>query len=152
MNKMSITAFKIVLVLLGLYGIFLGIDFGWGGFRSLGWQGTTDFFQITDALRYEVQDSNFRFFGGMFIGVGMFLLLAATNLRRYQQSLTLIFGLILIGGLTRFSVGKVESLLMPEIIVALVVALGSSNAVFWHATEVSHCLVVSAGSRNVSGA
>ena len=47
MNTISSKALKAVLILPGIYGIFLSIDFGVGGIASLGWQGETEFLLVT---------------------------------------------------------------------------------------------------------
>lgn len=124
MNNKQPIALKTVLVLVGLLGLFLAADFGLGGFQTLGWQGSTDFLRITDAARYGVQDSNFRFANGMLAAIGAFLIMAATNPRQYQQGIKLVLVMIMVGGLTRFTAGDMDVLGKPDIIGALVVELG----------------------------
>lgn len=110
MSTLSTKAFRAILVILGAINIFLGINVGFGGILTLGWQGQTKFFEITNEYAYLMQDSHIRFFGGLYLGIGLFLLLAATNLRKYQTALQLVFALIFMGGLARFT------MLRPEII------------------------------------
>jgi len=137
MNKISTTALKVVLVMLGLYGIFLAIDFGLGGFKTLGWQGSTDFLQIVDAARYGVQDSHFRFLGGAFAAIGVFIILAVTNLQKYQQALNLVLVLIFVGGIMRFTSGDFKVILSAEIFVALFAeTVLMTGLYFWLAREV----------------
>jgi hypothetical protein len=81
--------------------------------------------KVTLEGRYLVQDSHVRFLGGLFGAIGLFFLLAATNLQKHQSALKIVFVLIFIGGLARFSspgvvfspdvVGSlaIEILLMP---------------------------------------
>lgn len=120
MKRISITAFKILLVLLGAFGIFMSIDFGVGGFSTLGWQGTTDFLTTLDETRYGIQDNHFRFLSGILGALSLFMIFAVTNLKKYQYSLNLIFALIFIGGLMRFTSGNFEILFGAEIGVALI--------------------------------
>lgn len=119
MSTLSKTALKVVLVILGAYGIFFAIDFGFGGFKSLGLQGPTDFLRTIDAARYGVQDSHFRFFAGTFSVIGAFVIFATTNLQKYQHTLNLIFALIFVGGIMRFTSGDFSVIFSAQIIVAL---------------------------------
>lgn len=137
MNTISSKALKTVLILLGIYGIFLSIDFGLGGITSLGWQGGTDFLLVTDAARYGVQDSNFRFFAGVFGVIGVLMILSVTNLKKYQEILNLMFVLIFVGGLMRFTSGDMAVLLSAEVAVALFVEIVLMIVLyFWLAREV----------------
>jgi len=137
MNTISSKALKAVLVLLGIYGIFLSIDFGVGGIMSLGWQGGTDFLLVTDAARYGVQDSNFRFFAGVFGVIGVLMIMSVTNLKKYQKILNLMFVLIFVGGLMRFTSGNMSVLLSAEVAVALFVEIVLMTVLyFWLAREV----------------
>jgi hypothetical protein len=137
MNSISSKALKAVLILLGLYGIFLSIDFGVGGIASLGWQGGTEFLLVTDEARYGVQDSNFRFFAGVFGVIGVLMIISATNLKRYQEILNLMFVLIFVGGLTRFTSGDIAVLLSAEVAVAIFVEIVLMIVLyFWLAREV----------------
>lgn len=122
-NQFSTIGLKTVLILFGLYGIFLGIDFGFGGFETLGWQASTDFIEVIDESRYQVQDSNFRFFGGMLALTGLLMIYAVTDLNKYKQALNLAFGLIIVGGLARFTSGNINLLLQEDIVIALIAEL-----------------------------
>lgn len=44
-----------------------------------------------------------RFYGGLYIAVGLFLILATTDLRRYHTALNLVFAMIFTGGLARLT-------------------------------------------------
>ena len=137
MNTLSSRALKAVFILLGLYGIFLSIDFGLGGISSLGWQGETEFLIVTNAARYGVQDSNFRFFAGGFGVIGLLMIIAATNLKKYQPILHVIFALIFVGGLMRLTSGNSAALLSPEVAVAIFVeTILMAVLYFWLAREV----------------
>lgn len=103
MINLSSNALRVVMVIVGVLIIYVGINVAFGGIRTLGLQGTTEFLEVTEEGRYLIQDSHVRFLGGVFSAIGLFFLLAATNLGKYQSALKVVFVLIFIGGLTRFS-------------------------------------------------
>ena len=103
MNKTSEIALRVVLVLTGAFIVYTGIDMAFGGMRTLGWQVPGPFFDVTDPHTFLVQDSHSRFLGGVWLALGLVLLLGATNLKRYAPLLKLAFVLIFAGGLARIS-------------------------------------------------
>jgi hypothetical protein len=139
MNTKSSAALKVVLVAVGAYIIFIGIDFGLGGFKTLGWQGSgvTDFVQATDPARYGVQDSHFRFLGGAFGALGAWMIVGATDLRKHQRTLNALLTLIVAGGLMRLTSGDPNLLLGGEITLALLVEIVLSSVLYvWLARAV----------------
>jgi hypothetical protein len=116
MSDISSKAFRAILIVLGILNIFIGINVGFGGISTLGWQGQTEFFEITNEATYLIRDSHIRYFGGLYFGIGLFLLLAATNLRKYQTTLKLVFALIFLGGLARFTMLRPDIIFGPDII------------------------------------
>lgn len=120
---MSTKLFCSVLVLLGLINVFIGINVGFGGIQTLGWQGATGFLEVKDEYRYLLQDSHVRYFGGVYIGIGLFLILAVRNLVKNQQALNLVFLLVFIGGLTRFTMMRTEIIFGKDIIGSLIAEL-----------------------------
>jgi len=123
MSTMTSIAFRAILILLGLVNIFLGLNVGFGGILTLGWQGQTKFFEIIDEYSYLIQDSHIRFFGGLYVGIGLFLILASTNLRKYHTALNLVLALIFIGGLTRFTMMRFDIIFGRDIIGSLLTEL-----------------------------
>jgi hypothetical protein len=119
MTDVHSIALRIVLVLVGAFIVFIGINVGFGGILTLGWQGQTPFFAVTDVHGYLVQDSHIRFLGAMFAGMGLFLIVAATTLRRFHAALKVVLGLIFIGGLGRFTMLRPDVLLDSAIIGSL---------------------------------
>jgi hypothetical protein len=77
---------KVSLVVLGALNVLTGINVGFGGILTLGLQGDTRFLQVPDEQAFLVRDSHTRYFGGPYGGIGQFMILAATNLRRYQSA------------------------------------------------------------------
>jgi hypothetical protein len=88
MSTISSTAFRTVLVVLGAISAFVAINVALGGLDTLGWQGSTDYFQITDPHAYLIRDSHARFYGGVYLGIAAFLILAASNLHKYRVACT----------------------------------------------------------------
>ena len=123
MTKASSAALKVVLVLAGLMIILTGLNIALGGMLTLGWQGQTGFFEVTDRQSYLVQDSHIRFIGGLWLGIGLFFLIAATNVAKFKTALFLAFALIFLGGLARFSQMHFDVTFGPKIIGSLIAEL-----------------------------
>lgn len=123
MSKVSAIALCTILVVLGLFNVFLGINVGFGGIETLGWQVQAKFFEVTNETVFLVRDSHIRFYGGLYVGIGLFLLLAVTDLHKHQSALNLVFALIFIGGLARFSMLRPDVLFGPDILTSLVAEL-----------------------------
>jgi len=87
MSDISSKAFRIILIVLGALNVFIGINVGFGGISTLGWQGQKEFFEVTNEYVYLMRDSHIRYFGGLYFGIGLFLLMASANLRKYQIAL-----------------------------------------------------------------
>ncbi|MCW3091643.1 MAG: hypothetical protein JWP81_2712 [Ferruginibacter sp.] len=94
---------RIVLILMGLFIISSGLNIGLGGMLTLGWGGPNNFFEVTNMRPYLVQDSHVRFVGGIWLGIGLFFLIAATDLKKYKLNLCFSFALIFLGGLLRLA-------------------------------------------------
>jgi hypothetical protein len=123
MSTFSARALSTILVVLGLANIVLGINTGLGGLETLGWQGDAAFFQVTDGHLYLIRDSHTRFYGGLYVAIGVFLIVAATNTRRYRTGLYLVFGMIFAGGLARLSVLSADVILDPDLTTSLIIEL-----------------------------
>ncbi len=94
---------RVILVIVGAFIVFVGVNVAFGGIQTLGWQVAQGFVSVTNEPNFLIQDNHVRFLGGVFGAVGVMLLLGATNLGRYQAELRLVFVLIFVGGLARFS-------------------------------------------------
>lgn len=123
MSNISALALRAILSVIGVLNIFLGINVGFGGIETLGWQVQAKFFEVTNEAVFLVRDSHIRFYGGLYVGIGLFLLLSVTDLRKYQSALNLVFALIFIGGLARFSMARPDVLFGPDILTSLVAEL-----------------------------
>ena len=93
MSSISSKVFRTLLIVLGALNIFIGINIGFGGILTLGWQGQTKFLEVTNEYGYLMQDSHIRYFGGLYVGVGLFL--TPGYYRFTQVSACLEFGLCL---------------------------------------------------------
>lgn len=115
--------FRVILAIVGLLSVLIGINVGGGGILTLGLQGSVSFMQVTDQAAFLVRDSHIRYFGGLYLGVGLFLILAATNPARYQAPLRLVLVLIFLGGLARFTSPQPQVVFGPDIIGSLLAEL-----------------------------
>jgi hypothetical protein len=103
MANASFSALRIVLVLVGLSILVTGVNVAFGGIRTLGWQGERMFFDVTNETAFWAQDSHVRFLGGMWLGVGLYFIVASTNLVRHRRPLSVILALVFLGGLARLT-------------------------------------------------
>ncbi len=122
-ENMSLTAFRVVLVIAGAFVVFLGLNVALGGMPTMKWLGERDFFAVTDEAQYRLIDNHIRFFGGLFAASGLFLILAASDPVGYRQGLLLVFAAIFAGGLARFSAPDVSVVFEAEIVNSLAAEL-----------------------------
>ena len=123
MSTISSKAFRVVLVALGLISAFVAANVAFGGLDTLGWQGPTDYFRVTDQDGFLIRDSHARFYGGVYLGIAGFLILAASNVSRYRTALALTFTLIFFGGLARLTQLEPSVVFGPALIVSTIVEL-----------------------------
>ncbi|WP_310541797.1 DUF4345 domain-containing protein [Phenylobacterium sp.] len=107
---------RAVLALVGAFILYTGVNVALGGMATLGLQGSRDFFTVTDVGAFRAQDSHIRFFGGLWLAVG--LVFAAGAARPHALRATLMFccGLIFVGGLARFSALQPEVMFGPQLL------------------------------------
>ncbi|ABS62933.1 hypothetical protein Plav_1313 [Parvibaculum lavamentivorans DS-1] len=122
-TPMSAGIFRVVLALSGALVIFLGLNVALGGIPTMSWLGERPFLAVTDEAQYLLIDNHIRFFGGLFVGFGLFMLFAVTDPVKYRQALTVIFAAIFIGGLARFSAPEMDVVFENEIIGSLAAEL-----------------------------
>lgn len=106
MNTKKNIPLKIVLVLGGLYIIGSGLNIALGGIATMGWGSQHGFVSATNVHDYLIQDSHVRFVGGVWTGIGLFVLYSISDLARYRPYLFLCCALIFFGGLCRLSEGR----------------------------------------------
>ena len=110
---------RIILGLSGLGVMALGLNVGLGGIATLGWQGTTDFFAITDRNAFAIQDNHVRFLAGVWFGVGLIMAASAFLLEKLRTVMFALISLIFIGGLARLSSADAGLLGSSEILPSL---------------------------------
>ena len=126
---------KAVLVLIGLVVMFLGLDAGLGGIKTLGWQADPNFVAVSDATVFAAQDSHARFFGGVWFGVGVLFVLGAA-LPQLRQTLVALCLVIALAGLFRLSQGLSAVLSLAVLPSFLAEILGFSALALWlHKTK-----------------
>lgn len=131
MQRTSLVGLKIVLVLVGFMSLYLSLDFGLGGFETLGWQGAPPLVADPNNLRYAVHDSHFRFLAGVFGTLGVSILLAVRDLAKYRLLLQTIFTAFIVGGLLRFSANNHDLLFSGELLLALIAEIGLMLGLHW---------------------
>lgn len=99
----KINLLNLVVVIVGAAIIFLGLNVGLGGIKTLGWQTTRDFVAITDAAIFHAQDSHIRFIGGIWFGVGAVFVVGGFAMRTFRPTLIILSAMIAIAGLFRLS-------------------------------------------------
>ncbi|MGR3713843.1 MAG: DUF4345 domain-containing protein [Shimia sp.] len=101
MNKINLL--NVVVVIVGAVIVFLGLNVGLGGIKTLGWQSTREFVSITDAATFHAQDSHIRFIGGVWFGVGAVFVIGGFAMRRFRSTLIILSAMIASAGLFRLS-------------------------------------------------
>lgn len=122
-GSMSAALFRVVLVLSGAAVIFLALNVALGGIPTMGWLGERPFLAVTDEGQYRLIDNHVRFFGGLFAGLGLLLLFAATDPVKYRQATLLVFAAIFVGGVARFSAPDMSVVFEAEIVNSLAAEL-----------------------------
>ncbi|MEH6520019.1 DUF4345 family protein [Sulfitobacter sp.] len=99
----KINLLNMIVVIVGVAIIFLGLNVGLGGIKTLGWQTTRDFISITDATTFHAQDSHIRFIGGIWFCVGAVFVIGGLAMRKFRPTLITLSFMIAIAGLFRLS-------------------------------------------------
>lgn len=115
--------FRIFLALGGIFIVFTGLDFSFGGIKTLGWQIETTFLEITKPDVFAAQDNHVRFIGGVWLAVGLLLLIGAASPGPMRSVLYACFFAIFVGGLARMSVGDADLLVSEAIAGSLALEL-----------------------------
>ncbi|WP_136658977.1 DUF4345 domain-containing protein [Nitratireductor sp. XY-223] len=121
--KNPILPLRILLAIVGVVIIFLGFNVGFGGIKTLGWQGPTDFVEVVDTSAFRTQDSHFRFLGGVWLGIGFVFLAGAFALQRLRNVLIVLCGVIFVGGIARLSGLDFRTLFSLSVLPSLVAEL-----------------------------
>lgn len=127
----NIVVLRIVVALIGVAIIFLGLNVGLGGMRTLGWQSSRDFIEIIDASGFGIQDSHIRFIGGVWFSVGVLFLIGGFKLDLVRQTLVSLSLAIGIAGLFRLSALDASVLLSSAVAPSMVLEIIGFPALAW---------------------
>ncbi|MEM8803662.1 MAG: DUF4345 family protein, partial [Pseudomonadota bacterium] len=114
---------RAVLSLIGAVIIWLGLNIGLGGIHTLGWQGDAPFVDVTDAEVFAVRDNHIRFIAGVWMTVGLLILLGAVLLHQMRNVLISLSAMVFVGGLMRLSAADPVLLSSAEIAPSLIAEL-----------------------------
>jgi hypothetical protein len=89
--------FKIIVGALGLIAIATGVNDFWNGASVQGDFGK----QLGDSVNDPTLNFTLRFFGAIWMGFGVLLILFITDLQKYQVPLMVSFGIVILGGIGR---------------------------------------------------
>jgi hypothetical protein len=124
MTSTRLSFLRAVLAIAGAAIVFLGLNVGLGGIRTLGWQGgAVDFLAVTDPAVFSVRDNHVRFIGGVWLAAGLFFLAGAFALERLRPVLVALTAMIFVGGLARLSAADPDILLGAAIAPSFVLEL-----------------------------
>ncbi|MEQ1785566.1 MAG: DUF4345 domain-containing protein [Acidimicrobiales bacterium] len=119
----STTALRLVLIVLGALSAFVAINVAFGGLETLGLQGPTDYVRVTDPAAYAIRDSHARYYGGVYLALGLFLVYASRDLPRFRATLQVVFAMIFAGGLARLSQGDLGVTFGSDLAVSTLIEL-----------------------------
>jgi hypothetical protein len=134
------TLFRALVIIVGLAIVFVGINAGFGGIRTLGWQVSPDFFSVTNETNFSIQDSHARFLGGLFGTLGLFMVFATLRLQDFHRELRVVFVLTFFGGLARFTAPDLQVLLNSGVAVSLAIEIILMPILFFWLPRVLHKL------------
>ena len=104
---MSMVALRATLALVGLAIALLGLDVAFGGIRTLGWMGPTDFIDVLEPADFAVQNSHVKFLGGLFVALGLGLIFGAVRYAEMRTAMLVICSAVFVGGLARLTGSEV---------------------------------------------
>lgn len=114
---------KTLLLLSGAAITWLGLNVGFGGMETLGWQGASDFFEVTDPDTFAIQDNHIRFIAGVWTCVGLLYIAGTFALQQMRTVLIALSGMIFVGGLMRLTQGDITLLVGADIAASLIAEL-----------------------------
>lgn len=129
---MSKTLLKIVLILTGTVVVILGINIGFGGIATLGLQGTSDFFDVTNQSVFDIRDNHVRFGGGIVIAIGLAMVFTAFRLNKAFPILLFIALMFMAGGIARLTAFHSDLIFSADILPSLLIELfGFPALAYW---------------------
>lgn len=119
----KVSPLNTVVVIVGVGIVFLGLNIGLGGIKTLGWQSTRDFISITDTATFNSQDSHIRFIGGVWFGVGALFIIGGFAMNSFRSILIALSAIIAFAGLFRLNGMNAEIIFSSAILPSLVFEL-----------------------------
>ena len=120
---MSTRMLRAVLVASGLVVALLGMNVGIGGISTLGLQGPTEFFEITNQQVFDIRDNHIRFIGGTLIAIGGLLVYSGFRLEFAKTVVPIVALLFVTGGLARLSAADASLLGGSDIAPSLLIEM-----------------------------
>lgn len=127
----NVIVLRVVVALVGAAIIFLGLNVGLGGMRTLGWQMSPDFISITNEAAFRVQDSHIRFIGGVWFGVGATFLIGAFAFAKLRPVLVVLCLIIVFAGFFRASAVDISVIFSADIAPSLLLELVGFPLLAW---------------------
>ena len=124
-------ALRVVLIVLGTVSAFVAANVAFGGLETLGLQGPTDYVRVTDQDAYLIRDSHAHYYGGVYLALGIFLIYAATDVRRFRQTLNVVFAMIFAGGLARLTQLEPDVTFGAELMASTAIELVGAPLLAW---------------------
>lgn len=131
-SQLGLILFRIFLGLGGLFIVFTGLDFSFGGIMTMGWQVSTEFLTVTDPDTFAAQDNHVRFIGGVWLTIGLLMLLGAAIPDQMKPVIYACFFAIFVGGLARLTSADADIIFGPNVVGSLALELiGMPIVAFW---------------------
>ena len=118
MNRSS-SLLRVLLAIIGLCIMVLGLDVVFGGIRTLGWMGPTDFVEVVNPTDFAAQDNHVRLLDGLFTSFGLVFLAGAVLFHSLRITLIVLCGIVFLGGLSRFTTPELTTLLNMAVLPSL---------------------------------
>ena len=119
----KVSPLNTVVVIVGAGIVFLGLNIGLGGIKTMGWQSTRDFISITDTATFNSHDSHIRFIGGVWFGVGALFIIGGFAMNSFRSILIALSAIIAFAGLFRLNGMNAEVIFSSAILPSLVFEL-----------------------------
>lgn len=129
---MSLVALRIVLLLAGAFTVYAGFNKALGGIHTLGWQGESQYIEVTNERAFLIQDSHVRFLAGVYTALGLVFLAGALDPPRFRGPLKVACVLIFLGGLARLSQQRPDVTFGPDLMGSMIAELvGMVVLILW---------------------
>ncbi len=130
-SRRSTGTLRAVLALIGAFITIFGLNMALGGIETLGWEGRSDFVDVTDREQFDVQDNHVRFVSGVWTAIGLVFLAATRWLHQLRLVLVTLLAMIFLGGLARFSSGSVSLITGADLIGSITAELVLTPLLAW---------------------